>query len=45
MILIKNLLELNILFVFNIYQDLRSEEKKLYKKNFNFISWIIGNTK
>jgi hypothetical protein len=45
MILIKNLLELNILFVINIYQDLRSEKKKLYKKNFNFISWIIGNTK
>ena len=44
MILIKNLLELNILFVINIYQDLRSEKKKLYKKNFNFISWIIGNT-
>ena len=45
MILINNLLELNILFVFNIYQDLRSEEKKLYKKNFNFISWNISNTK
>ena len=45
MILTNNLLELNILFVFNFYQDLRSEEKILYKKNFTFISWIISNTK